>query len=86
MGCVSIYKKVILSVANIGNILVFIAIFFSKMELLDYKSENYQLEYSGKVADMIPVFKYRSKNTGIQVVVAQVEGPLVNGFFCLGTN
>ena len=28
--------------------------------------------------------KYRSLKTGIVVCLAQVEGPLVNGFFCLG--
>ena len=28
--------------------------------------------------------KYRSQRTGIVVCLAQVEGPLVNGFFCLG--
>ena len=28
--------------------------------------------------------KYRSLKTGIVVCFAQVEGPLVNGFFCLG--
>ncbi|OWF39921.1 uncharacterized protein C05D11.1-like [Mizuhopecten yessoensis] len=33
----------------------------------------------------IPVSKYRSKNTGISVFIAQVEGPLVNGYFCLAT-
>ena len=34
----------------------------------------------------IPVNKYRSKKTGLNVFVAEVEGPLVNGFFCLGNN
>lgn len=34
----------------------------------------------------IPISKYRSKNTGISVFIAQVEGPLVNGYFCLGKN
>lgn len=33
----------------------------------------------------IPISKYRSKNTGISVFIAQVEGPLVNGYFCLAT-
>jgi hypothetical protein len=32
----------------------------------------------------IPVAKYRSKKTGLSVCIAQVEGPLVNGYFCLG--
>ncbi|XP_060600571.1 uncharacterized protein C05D11.1-like [Ruditapes philippinarum] len=33
----------------------------------------------------IPVAKYRSKKTGLSVCIAQVEGPLVNGYFCLAT-
>ena len=28
--------------------------------------------------------KYRSLRSGIVVCLAHVEGPLVNGFFCLG--
>lgn len=32
----------------------------------------------------VPVQKLRSTRTGIVVCVVQVEGPLVNGYFCLG--
>ena len=32
----------------------------------------------------IPAKKYRSLKTGIVVCIAQVKGPIVNGFFCLG--
>ena len=39
---------------------------------------------SGSVNDLIPVTKYQSERTGLRVVVADVEGPLVNGYFCLG--
>ena len=41
--------------------------------------------YTGKSNGVIPVYKYRSKKTGLTVVIAQVEGPLVNGYFCLGS-
>lgn len=44
----------------------------------------FELQYSGKVNDVIPVKKYRSSRTGLRVVVAQVEGPIVNGYLCLG--
>ena len=30
------------------------------------------------------VQKLRSTRTGIVVCIAQIEGPLVNGYFCLG--
>ncbi|KAL5012223.1 hypothetical protein ScPMuIL_010774 [Solemya velum] len=33
----------------------------------------------------IPVSKYRSESSGLSVFLAQVEGPLVNGYFCLAT-
>lgn len=33
----------------------------------------------------VPVRKYRSLKSGVVVCIAQVEGPLVNGYFCLGT-
>jgi len=46
--------------------------------------DRYELQYSGKVNEVIPVLKYRSKRSGLRVIVAQVEGPLVNGYFCLG--
>ena len=47
--------------------------------------EEYELQYSGKVNDIIPVCKYRSRKTGLRILVAQVQGPLVNGYLCLGT-
>jgi len=47
-------------------------------------ADAYELQYSGKVNDIIPVCKYRSRKTGLRIVVAQVQGPLVNGYFCVG--
>jgi len=47
-------------------------------------ADDYELQYSGKVNDIIPVCKYRSRRTGLCIVVAEVPGPLVNGYFCLG--
>lgn len=32
----------------------------------------------------IPVHKYKSELTGLTVVIGEVEGPFVNGFFKLG--
>ena len=40
--------------------------------------------YSVTADGDVPITKYRSKRTGLTVFVAQVEGPLVNGYFCLG--
>jgi len=36
-------------------------------------------------AGSIPVHKYKSQLTGLTVVIGEVEGPLVNGFFTLAT-
>lgn len=32
----------------------------------------------------IPVHKYKSESTGLHIIIGEVEGPLVNGFFSLG--
>ncbi|KAJ8023724.1 hypothetical protein HOLleu_36243 [Holothuria leucospilota] len=47
--------------------------------------DGYDLLFSGISNGFIPVAKYRSKRTGLTVCLAGVEGPLVNGFFCLAT-
>lgn len=37
-----------------------------------------------KANGYIPVSKYKSKTTGLSVFLAAVDGPIVNGYFCLG--
>lgn len=39
---------------------------------------------SAKVNGTIPVHKYQSPFTGLSVVLAEVEGPVVNGYFTVG--
>ena len=34
---------------------------------------------------VLPVYKYQSKRTGLTVVLAQADSPIVNGYFCLAT-
>ncbi|CAK1603337.1 unnamed protein product [Parnassius mnemosyne] len=46
---------------------------------------HFKLISSTKASDVIPVNKYVSEKTGLTVIIADVEGPLVNGFFCLAT-
>lgn len=46
---------------------------------------HFKLVSSTKASDVVPVNKYVSEKTGITVIIAGVEGPLVNGFFCLAT-
>ncbi|CAH0726563.1 unnamed protein product, partial [Brenthis ino] len=46
---------------------------------------HFKLISSTKASDVIPVNKYVSEKTGLTVIIANVEGPLVNGFFCLAT-
>ena len=48
-------------------------------------SEKYLTVSSLKANNKIPVTKYRSLRTGLTVTVAQVDGPVVNGYFCLAT-
>lgn len=47
-------------------------------------STKLKLLTSAKVNGTIPVYKYESERTGLKIVLAQVEGPLVNGYFTLG--
>ncbi|XP_043476736.1 uncharacterized protein C05D11.1-like [Leptopilina heterotoma] len=46
---------------------------------------GFQLICSFKSNESIPVHKYKSVNTGLTVFIADVDGPLVCGFFCLAT-
>ncbi|KAG7311658.1 hypothetical protein JYU34_002712 [Plutella xylostella] len=46
---------------------------------------HFKLILSTKANDVIPINKYVSEKTGITVIIAGVEGPVVNGFFCLAT-
>lgn len=52
--------------------------------LLKMAAPMFELVYSVTADGNVPVTKYRSQKTGITVFIAQVEGPLVNGYFCLG--
>jgi len=47
--------------------------------------ENFKELASLKANNKIPVTKYISLRTGLTVTIAQVEGPVVNGYFCLAT-
>ncbi|XP_046995924.1 uncharacterized protein C05D11.1-like isoform X1 [Schistocerca americana] len=49
------------------------------------KSANFELICSLKANDLVPVHKYKSSVTGLTVAIAEVEGPVVNGYFCLAT-
>ena len=46
--------------------------------------ENYELITTAVVSGIIPVKKFRSKETGFTVCISFVDGPIVNGYFCLG--
>ncbi|PNF33802.1 Uncharacterized protein C05D11.1 [Cryptotermes secundus] len=49
------------------------------------RSGSFELICSLKANDLVPVHKYKSNATGLIVVIAEVEGPVVNGYFCLAT-
>ena len=49
------------------------------------KKSNFELLADLKANNKIPVVKYKSIRTGLTVTVAQVDGPVVNGYFCLAT-
>ncbi|XP_057672406.1 uncharacterized protein C05D11.1-like isoform X1 [Diorhabda carinulata] len=49
------------------------------------KLNKFELGYSLKAFGKIPVCEYVSRKTGLTVVIAEVEGPIVTGHFCLAT-
>ncbi|XP_069943754.1 uncharacterized protein C05D11.1 isoform X1 [Cherax quadricarinatus] len=48
-------------------------------------AHNYEFICEFLANSEVPVVKYRSKRTGLHVVLASVEGPLVSGYFTLAT-
>ncbi|XP_011314165.1 uncharacterized protein C05D11.1 [Fopius arisanus] len=46
---------------------------------------GFELISSIKSNDTIPVHKYKSSRTGITVFIAEVDGPVVGGYFCIAT-
>lgn len=44
---------------------------------------GFELITSIKSNDTIPVHKYKSTKTGITVFIAEVDGPVVGGYFCI---
>ncbi|KAJ8960912.1 hypothetical protein NQ318_020211 [Aromia moschata] len=46
---------------------------------------NFELLHSLQAYDRIPISEYISNKTGLTVVIAEVDGPVVNGYFCLVT-
>ncbi|CAH2066403.1 unnamed protein product, partial [Iphiclides podalirius] len=46
---------------------------------------HFKLISTTKASDVVPVKKYVSEKTGLKIIIADVEGPVVNGFFCLAT-
>lgn len=48
------------------------------------QSSSFDLVCSSQANDLISVRKFRSSRTGLTVVLADVDGPVVNGYFCLG--
>ncbi|XP_054014823.1 uncharacterized protein C05D11.1-like isoform X1 [Hylaeus anthracinus] len=46
---------------------------------------GFELVYSVKAEDIIPIHVYKSTNTGITVCIAEVDGPVVSGYFGFAT-
>lgn len=46
---------------------------------------SFKLHSSAKINGTIPVTKYKSASTGLTLVLAAVEGPVVNGYFVVAT-
>jgi len=55
----------------------------SKSRIRD--NSHWELLTTFNVSSTLPVDKYRSRLTGLTVVLARAESPIVNGYFCLAT-
>jgi hypothetical protein len=45
---------------------------------------GFRLLFSVEADGNTSISKFKSNETGITVFIADVDGPLVNGYFCLG--
>lgn len=45
---------------------------------------SFELVHQVLAYGQVPVHFYRSKRTGLTVILAEVDGPVVNGYFTLG--
>lgn len=52
---------------------------------LNKNETDYELLYTTKVNGVIPIHKYKSKKSALKVILAEVDGPVVNGYFVLAT-
>ena len=48
-------------------------------------NSHWQKISSFRLSDGLPIIKYKSSKTGLTVVLAKAESPIVNGYFCLAT-
>jgi Zn-dependent M16 (insulinase) family peptidase len=48
-------------------------------------TQHWELETKINLSGVLPVYKYKSKRTGLTVALAQADSPIVNGYFCLAT-
>ena len=47
--------------------------------------QNWELVTNLTIEDTLPVYKFKSKRTGMTIALATAESPIVNGYFCLST-
>ena len=47
--------------------------------------KHWELLTNITIDDTLPLYKFRSKRTGMTIVLAPGESPIVNGYFCLST-
>ena len=53
--------------------------FIHEINMAEFYKELASCQVAG-----VPLAKYKSLKTGLVVCTAQTEGPLINGYFCLG--
>lgn len=56
----------------------------SYAEYLSGISDNFETICLVYYENTIPIYMYKSKNTGITVCIAELDGPIINGYFNIG--
>ena len=57
---------------------------YYRMNSFNNYCDGFKLVYKANCNGKIPVFYYESVNTSLTVILAEIVGPIVHGYFCLG--
>ena len=87
----ALQKQLIMWNAGVKLILFPLLTFFLQVQSFSPRctdckwTQHWELQSRLNISGVLPVYKYKSRRTGLTVVLAQSDSPIVNGYFCLAT-